>query len=358
MAQNKPFLPDIATALSMGIGENNLPMKLLEKKSSSKLKEDTLRILRYQDLERHISKYTWYNIPLELTSAELERLLYYKGSLALAYLEEIDEIVILPYALCSDEDIGIDAYGRYKSIKLVPIAAEKKENKMLNDYLATKIFKVYYDIPLKDVDIAKSAVIIRDYDNGLSQAPNIPKSVLVETWLDSEAQILPYLFTCLQNSSGVSSVRVNSADEASNIQVMNNSFNWASLNQEKYVPVIGKLDFQELNGERGGTTSDTYLKALQSLDNYIVSTIHGLPAGAIYEKQSHLLESESQDNKDRGTCILQNGLMLRQRFCLIVNAIFGTSIWCELSENTLGVDKGDNGVLLDEQGGEYEGTSM
>ena len=45
---------------------------------------------------------------------------------------------------------------------------------------------------------------------------------------------------------------------------------------------------------------------------------------------------------------LQNGLNLRQQFCMMVNMIWGLGIWCETSETAMG-DKDYNGVAEDNQ---------
>ena len=61
---------------------------------------------------------------------------------------------------------------------------------------------------------------------------------------------------------------------------------------------------------------------------------------------------------------LEDGLKIRQRFCNIVNSIFGTSLWCEPSEAALKVDIDGDGYDYDrvdtpeeeqqQEGGEQE----
>ena len=82
-------------------------------------KNNIKKLLRIIDEQDAINRYKWYNIPCDLTSNELERLLYYKGSLCLFYCEPLDRFFITPYAL----DGTIDFYGRYNHIKPVPMAS-------------------------------------------------------------------------------------------------------------------------------------------------------------------------------------------------------------------------------------------
>lgn len=55
--------------------------------------------------------------------------------------------------------------------------------------------------------------------------------------------------------------------------------------------------------------------------------------------------------------VLQDGLSIRQRFCDIVNSIWGLGISCELSETASGADMNMDGMLSDEtdQSGEFQG---
>jgi hypothetical protein len=47
--------------------------------------------------------------------------------------------------------------------------------------------------------------------------------------------------------------------------------------------------------------------------------------------------------------IMQDGLSIRQRFCDIVNSIWGIGIWCDVSETVSGTDKNMDGELSDQE---------
>lgn len=46
---------------------------------------------------------------------------------------------------------------------------------------------------------------------------------------------------------------------------------------------------------------------------------------------------------------MNDGLAIRQHFCNVFNSIFGTQMWCELSETVSKIDKNGDGELSDEQ---------
>ena len=82
----------------------------------SKDKEDLKRALRIIDEQDAINRYKWYNLPCELSSVELERLLYFRGQLCFFYMEENDAFYFMPYAL----EGTLDFYGRYNRIHPLP----------------------------------------------------------------------------------------------------------------------------------------------------------------------------------------------------------------------------------------------
>ena len=93
--KNNAFLPNIEWMIKAGIDpKTGLPVKM--GKSGSKLKEGIKRALRILDEQDAINRGKWYNIPCDLTSQDLERLLYYKGQLCLFYSKDLEQFFILP----------------------------------------------------------------------------------------------------------------------------------------------------------------------------------------------------------------------------------------------------------------------
>ena len=77
-----PCLPDYDTMIQAGIDpKTGNPTRAVDNKSQISLKQSLKRYLRIIDEQDAVNRYVWYNLPNNITSQELERLLYYKGKL-------------------------------------------------------------------------------------------------------------------------------------------------------------------------------------------------------------------------------------------------------------------------------------
>lgn len=345
--KNNAAIYDLQTLVQAGIDpKTGLPLKVVNG-LPSKLKDGIKALFRIIDEQDAVTRYTWYNLPCNITSQELERLIYYKGQLAFFYCEPLDQFFFMPYAL----DGTIDFLGRFNRIHPVPMAngtteEEKKLYGAQMDYLSTLKLDVLYDIPLEPVDPYKSCVLVHDYTKQMSQTV-ISRQVLNDPLLDVMSDTVPLMRTALFNSSGVLAMRVNSQDEQSNVKAANQAIDAAVLSGQRYIPVLGNIDFQEL---AGGETAkaEEFLMALQSLDNLRLST-HGLDSGGLFQKKAHVLESENSMNAGHARSALNDGLMIRQHMCDIANAIWGIGMSCEISESALMMDKNMDGMAVDNQ---------
>ena len=115
---------------------------------------------------------------------------------------------------------------------------------------------------------------------------------------------------------------------------------------EKYVPVVGTLDFQDLTASGSANNIDQFLMAMQSIDNYRLS-LHGLDSGGIFQKQAHMLESENSMNAAKASLVMQDKLNQRQEFCDIANSIFGLDMWVEVAQPASGVDADLDGEMYE-----------
>ena len=254
------------------------------------------------------------------------------------YFKELDKFFVMPFAL----DGTIDFYGRFNTIHPVPMAEgntdeEKAQYKNQAAILSQLKLKVLYDVPEEPLDDpSQYCVIIRDYCQQLSQTI-IPRQVVQDGLLDVMADCIPFMRTTLLNSTGVQGMRVGSEDEQSNVQAANMSVDRAALNGEKWIPVIGTLDFQDLTGGQVSRGED-YLMAMQSLDNFRLST-YGLENGGLFEKKQYQNNAQTMLNgSGQVGNPLQDSLSYRQRSCDIANAIWGIGMACEVGENALSLD--------------------
>lgn len=323
------------------------PTRVTDNKSS--LKNDIRKQLRIIDEQDAVNRYVWYNLPCELTGQELERMLYYKGQLAFFYFKDLDEFYFMPYAL----DGTIDFYGRFNTIHPIPMAEGTDDDTKAMvakqaALLSTIKLDVLYDVPLElDKSPENYCVLLHDYTKQLSQ--NIlPRQQLQDGLLNVMSDMIPFMRTSLLNATGVSGMRVASEDDESNVKAANLTVDSAALNGQKWIPIIGNLEFQDLT--QGSTAKgEEFLLAMQSLDNFRLST-YGLENGGLFEKKQYqnTMQTSLNGNGQVGNP-LQDGLSIRQHFCDVVNSVFGVGISCEISEVATGSDFNQDGAFIDEQ---------
>ena len=317
---NNAKLPDLSTLFQAGIDpKTGLPLKLTGSMKCV-LKEDLKKFLRLIDEQDAVNRYIWYNLPANITSQELERMLYYKGQLCFFYDKDLEEFYFMPYAL----DGTIDFYGRFNTIHPVPMTSgtDDKGNKAQAQYLAEKKLKCVYGIKLpeelKVEDLDKSTVLLHDYTKQLAQTI-IPRVQVNDSLIDVMAECIPFMRTSLISSTGINGIRVNDGDQQANVFDAGRSVEHAALTGNPWVPIIGNIEFQELtNGQVG--KAEEYMLAMQSLDNLRLSG-YGIDNGGLFEKKAHELQSEADINGGPVGLVLQDGLSIRQNFCNIVNSI-------------------------------------
>lgn len=323
---------------------------------TSPIKEAFRLALRIKDEQNAVMRYTWYNLPDGINGELLERMLYYRGQLAFAYIKDLDRFLILPYTLCGDKinGSGLDAYSRFKSVRLVPFSGTdrvegKKESTRttLSTILSALTFRVQYEVlegMIELDDITDSAVLLKDYTSQISET-NIPRAEIQDPILDLEAACFAYANTAMINSTGVQGMRVSVEDEKENVKQLNVSAEHAALSGYKAIPIVGSIEFQELTGGSVGT-SDEFMVMAQAIENERLS-LYGLDNGGLYQKKSYVNDAQTKMNSGAPNDIYHNGLMIRQNFCDIVNSIWGIGIACEASEFDSGVDLNGDGTLDD-----------
>lgn len=354
---NNSRLPDLSTFIQAGINpKTGLPLRMGE--CGEELKANIKKLLRIMDEQDAINRFVWYNLPIGLNSQLIERILYYKGQGAMFFESATERFYFLPYAL----DGSIDVYGRFMGVRPLPFHGslnvqedDKKKVDAKYQWLNIKKLKPQYDILLDEERTAdvfeNSCVLLSDYSKQISQT-NISRQILQDPLLDVMADCIPFMRTALLNSTGVQGMRVDGQEAASNVYEASKSVNHAALVGEKYVPIVGPVEFQDLTDGNVGK-SEEFLLAMQSLDNFRLS-LYGLENGGLFQKKSHMLEAEQSMNNGNTGIILQDSLALRQRFCDIVNSIWGLNIWVEASETIMNIDRNMDGQI----GGDEENIPL
>lgn len=359
MSKKGPYMPNLQDLYAAGIDPHTgLPLKLIGGKPEY-LVEDAMRSFRLIDEQNALNRFNWINLPDGLSGNLLERILYYKGQGAFAFIEDLDgetgRFVFLPFTLAATKEgtSGLDIYGRFKEIQLIQfMGSTEKESALM---LGTP-FKARYDIQLKEQkaeDLTKSAVILRDYSQQLSQTV-LPTQLRQEWILRIMAETTAYLRTKLIIGTGINGVRVNSADQIQDVKDLADGVAEAAQTGSPYVGIAGGIELQGLENINGGTMrSEDYLMALQSLDNIRLST-YGLDNGGIFEKKAHITNDELAMNGSSVGLVYQDALSRRQEFCDIVNSIWGLNIDCVPSENVIGTDLNGDGIIADEENASVE----
>lgn len=337
---NNARITDAASYLAAGINpKNGLPVRMSSKKID--ILDAAKRALRIKDEQTACSRYIWYNTGTTLTSQEIERFLYYRYSLAFFYLE--GQFYLMPYALNG----GIDFYGRENSINPVPFtdgADAKKQSQLLSTIKLNVIKAPVYESSYENM--TGSAVILRDYTPQMNIQKALPRATLQDGIIDLEARCLAYMRTSLQNSTGVTGVKVNDEGEYDDVLEASNSIDDAALSGKTMIPMMSKLDRQDLNISGAGRAQD-FLTSMQAVDNFRES-LYGLAQGGLFLKSQHTNDSENLLNRPVDFP-LSDGLRIRQDFCDIVNSIWGLGIWCEISETALQADKNGDMIADDER---------
>ena len=364
MSTNNAKLYDPNILIAAGINPNAVLPRAKNNANNSDIKTDIKKQLRVKDEATAINRFTWYNLPKGLNARLIERILYYRGQGMLFFLK--DKFYFLPYTL----EGSIDVYGRFTGVTPLPFNGKTdgtKESPWIRGLTFKPIYDIidvseYYDSSTEEIqnELEKSCVLLKDYSEQISQTI-IPRQTLNDPLLDIMSNYIPFLNTALLNSTGVIGMRVNTEDEKTNVYAASNGINKAALSGQKYVPIIGNLDFQEMTGGNV-SKSEEFLLAMQSLDNYRLE-LYGLENGGLLQKKAHMLQDEQDMRSTTVNLIMKDSLECRQDFCTIANSIWGLDMWVEqtdimlpeddvISDNTYDesniTTKNDNGGSEDE----------
>ena len=340
-----PNIQDPNLYIQAGIDpKTGLPIKM-ETAGACNLKQSIKMQLQIKDEQDAINRYKLSGQPFDLTSQDVERMLYYKFQLCMFYSKDLDDFFIMPYAL----DGGIDFYGRFKQVHPIPLCeGDDVDTKRKRDYLSTIKLKPVYDIPLQPLegDPWDYCVLVHDYSRAFNNQNGIQRSTINDGLLDVMAECIPYMRTNLLNGTGVHGVRVGSQDEASSVDYMAKTIYDHALDGNPYAATTGAVDFQELTGNSMASSQD-YMAAFQSLDNYRLS-LYGLGDGSLYQKKAQMLNAEiGAMSRGSSNAQLDDGLMIRQHAADLANYLWGTSMVWELSEQALGGDSNMDGMIGD-----------
>ena len=345
--KGKPVLPDLALLAMAGI-DPKTGLRAAPNPFQSTVREDIRKALRIMDEQDAVNRFQWFNLPNGITGQFLERMLYYHYTVCIFKLQ--DQYWITPFAL----EGTIDFYGRFNTIHPVPLSygkdgeiTDKKEKEAtqkkeaLYDILTNLKLKVIREIQEKPGESSNSdpdvfdlfsgyAAILQDYTPQRNPNNATPRCNLQDPFLTMETDVIQFLRTAMIASSGVKGVRVHDADESVSVLAASRSVENHAKNGLPFVPIVAKLDVQDL-GSRSTTTFQDYLLTLQAFDNFRLS-LYGVDNGGIFQKKEHKLQDEQDMNTSPVGLVNRDGLALRQEWANIANSIWGLNIWVEPSD--------------------------
>lgn len=339
-----PELISLYEAAGLKVPYNQKVVKDVKNNSCIKynLQNGVFNQLKILDEQNAINRYRWYNLPNGINGELLERVLYYKGQGMFFYDDYTKSFYFLPYCLNGT----IDVYGRFNTTKALPFNGQKEVD-------LPYVRDVAYDIA-NDYDPLTTCVLLHDYSIGISQT-NIARNNIQDTIINAMSEAFPMARTSLLSNSGIKGMRVNDQDQAQQVELASEAVTDAALTGNPWVPIVGNVEFQELTN---GTPlkSAEYLQYFQALDNYRLS-LYGLKNGGVFEKDGEYVNSTTAGNIQQNVgLIMQDGLNQRQRFCMLVNAIWGLGIWCEISETVTNTDDDMNGNVEDDNSMESDSS--
>ena len=363
-APRGPSLYDYTMWEKAGIDPaTGLPSKVVDA-GGCRLKGNIMHNLRIKDEQDAVNRFKWGNIPIDQSSQEIERLLYYYYSLIFFYFEPLEKFMFMPYAF----DSGLDLMGRPIYVHPVPFTTgdseeEKKARAAQEAYLREIKLKVIYDVQLPEdymdddgnPDEAKvkealshSCVIIRDYTPQRALSGGTPRANLQDGILDVMSDCIPFSRTALLNSTGITGVAVHDDSESAAVFGFSDRLNSAALNGSKFLPVKGTLGGNDMSELTGNTpaSSEEFMQMMQSYNNFRLS-LYGLDNTGLYDKKAYV--NEMQSGVSNVGLSLQDGLTQRQNACNIINSIWGIMFWCDLSESVSGMDQNMDGMPYNEQ---------
>lgn len=339
MGKNNAKLFPIELVLQCGI--NPATGKPIRVEDDVQLQSALINYYQIIDRQDAYNRYTWYNLPEDITGEMIERVLYHKGQGALVYSDLDDKWYFLPYALNGN----IDIYGRYLGINVLPFYGN--EGNETQHIISDKVYTPRYEERLDALtynDVIDSAFLLHDYSLGIGQN-TAPRAQLQLPIICLMSKCLPYMNTALMNATGVMGVRCQPGEEQS-VYDASHAIENSALTGQKYVPIAGAIDFQELSGSNVANAEE-FLLALQALDNIRLSG-YGLGDGMVYQKKAHMLQDEQNANAGNIGLIMDDGLKQRQEWARIVNSYTGFDIQCEVAEVAVGIDKNMDGEISDE----------
>lgn len=338
-------ITDMDTIIAMGFDpKTGLPRKFVQ--NGKNLRTQMLRQLRIKDEQEFVNSIIPHTPGLNMSDQEFMRMVYYYPNLAIFVLN--DRPYLMPYAL----DGGLDFYNRANTIHPVPLTQgdaemNPEQKKALREVLASHKKKVLYEPTILEdgEDPSDYAILIRDYTPQRS-LNNISRAEIDDAILNYEADMFQYMRTSGMMGSGVRGVRVSDPDGSEAVISASNAIDAAALNAQCFIPMLSRMEFQDLS-QSGTYRTQDYMLAIQGLDNFRKQCL-GIDDAAMFDKKAYVNETQSQTGITHTETLKDRYKQLQNAFN-IFNSIWGTEWYVEYDQD-LTEEVGDVG----EEGGKTD----
>lgn len=284
-------------------------------KATPRDKKLLTHLLYHKNMVETIERFKWKDLPNELPSDLIERIIFFRGKGAL-FVGTDGKYKFLPFALSSEQ--GIDVYGRYVAIQPQLFTGTNKDEENYN-----------MDMPLRVAyskdDLEGEAVIL--YNSTLEIAQdNIPLAVSMSPLHEQMVEILVLVNIDLVSSAKVFTLVAKDEAQKHAIEAEFEGLDERILDGKRVVVLTSDIALQEL-AKTDSRDSNRYMQVYQSFDN-LRKDILGITNAGTFSKNSIQTDSEVSQNSNSSS-VMENALRMRKEFCDIANAVFGLNISVE-----------------------------
>lgn len=298
-------------------------------------KSKYIQLWEKYDLEQVCSRFVWKNLPNGLTSWNLERMLYWRGSLA--GFKYAESIYILPYVISG----GLNVYGT--PTKIQPMSYNGQAPSGLNDFFG-KDFKLNVDT-YGDEEKNYDAVLL--YDN-IPFGPgggNISRAYYNRIIINEIADTLSRVNINIAVSNKKILLKILDAKQR---KVVEKELAIAFGSDSPFAVITGDLDSTSIQSTND-FNADELFNAVKNYDA-IRCFINGISSKSFgSEKKERLVSGELAGAEEEKDLILDMAFDMRKLFCDLMNKKFGTNISVKKRADDYKEDLDGNGMTEQER---------
>jgi len=286
--------------VSQGLITQNRKLKQLNLPSTSKTRKAYMAMLQTNDMILCSNRYIWNNLPINLTSQELESLFYQFGTLA-CFVEN-GLLKFTRFAMTGQ----LQTYGRLVEIQPIDLAGKAYGRKK------TAITAKGQNTLSKDI-----AVIIRDYTGPYAAAISTPRLVLNgDTTIDDEVMVYQQLKNNIMLSI-IKAIALCESEEQRDLMMvqaetlLNGDCPVVPMSVNKKKDLKTKDMPVELWNNTQGFDTQNYCQQINFYSK-VRRKFNGIPAPDIFEKKERNITAEVEDTNVDSDIVLDDGLKQRQ----------------------------------------------